>query len=805
MRSRFSIEAVIVTAAAALFAVVGGFLYFIVNDNASRAADEAFDRVLGAAALTIADTVAFENGAVTVDIPYAAFAILGTSRLNRIFYRVVAPDRTLVTGSPVLALDMPPATGPELRFAHGRMQGEAIRIAAVGRYRSDAVTGEAGWIEVLVAETREARDQLAGQLAVEATIPAALVAFFAFLLIWTGIRFAFSPLRSVERSLRARSSSDLTPIGGPVPREIEALVITLNEFMSRLGSTLEGLRRVTSDAAHQLRTPLAAIRAQSEIALEDTDPQETRRRLKRINDNAVNASMLASRWLTDATLLHNLKTRKTEPVDLARQVREAIGRLEAEGMFREQLAMLERDLPQEPVIVLADPVSLIEMIRNLIENAFVHAPGPAAVKLARDGPNARLEVFDSGPGIPPERREAVFERFERNTSARPGTGLGLAIARDVAEASGGRIELSDNGKRGLRVSVTLPVHESPASAAQGKRKRKRLRARGTPLALAFLAAAILAPLQDAAAQAADRRVVIASTISPERFAPVLDELARLFPEAELAYQQARSPEIAARVRARTGDEPGIVILPSPDIGVSLTNDGLAARLGLASVPSERHWRDELYAVAYDPAVFAFREQSAGNMAIPQSRLELAQLLEQASTPLLRRIGIVNVGIDSVSYSLAAQDSLRSPLYWRLARAFGAAQARIRDTSEELIAAIANGEIDIAYNVPLSAIVAYGTDRGVGYLRPQDYVAAVPWVAFAPKSQFRPVNREIIAVLTDESFRPTLSLAIGGLVSGSDPTQANVQTPDLGPELLVFLDSIKRGTFLDTWFQLVTSP
>ncbi|GGA62362.1 sensor histidine kinase N-terminal domain-containing protein [Pelagibacterium lentulum] len=806
MLSRFSIEGAIVTSAAALFTLLGIFLYFIINGNAVRAADEAFDRVLGAAALSIADTVAYEGNSVTVDIPYSAFAILGTSRLNRVFYRVVAPDRSHVTGSPVLALEMPPATGSELRFADGYFQDEPIRIAAIGRYRSDAATGEAGWIDVLVAETREARDQLAAQLAMEAAIPAATIAILAFVLIWIGIRFAFSPLRSVERSLRARSPADLTPIEGRVPREIDAFVVTLNEFMGRLGSTLDGLHRVTSDAAHQLRTPLTAIRAQSEIALEDTDPKETRRRLLRINANAVNASRLANRWLTDATLLHKLKTRRTEAVELGEQIREALTQIRAEGIYAKLLERLDLQIPETSVMVSADQVSIREMLRNLIENAFVHGAGPMAVKLSHDEHVARVEVSDFGPGISPLRHEAVFERFVRDTDKVPGTGLGLAIARDVAEANGGSIVLADNGGTGLVVTVTLPLRTALQLAprrrsASGGQKRSSRHLLSGLIALAMVLS--IAPYPEAKAQMPRDPIVIASTVSAERFAPIVEQLEILLPGIEIAYQPARSPEIAARVRARTGEEPDIVILPSPDMAVSLTNEGLAAPLNLPGIAADRHWRQELYILAHDPAIIAFNKQ-APYATIPQTRLELAQLLEQSPPPLFQRIGIVNVGIDSVSYTLAYQDSLRSPLYWRLARAFGAAQARIYDTSDDLIAAIEAGRIDIAYNVPYSVITSNPNLSSVGYLHPQDYAIAVPWVAFAPKSKFHPQSRDLIAALLGAQMQPAIAQAIGGIAMG--PGQpANIQSPDLGPELLVFSDTIKRGTFLDTWFHLVTSP
>mgnify|MGYP000645419082 CR=1 FL=1 len=456
-RAPGSIEWRLLGGAMLLLAGFGFVLFLAIRQNAQEAADEAFDRVLGAAALAIADTVEFENGAVTVDIPYSAFAILGTSRLNRVFYRVVAPDGSVVTGSPVLGLEIAHATGPELRLANSTFQNETVRIAAVGRFRSDATSGQAGWIDVMVGETREARIQLARELMLSAIAPLVILAVLAFGMIWFSIRKAFAPLHSLEDSLRRRTRSDLSPIAARVPREIRTLVQTLNTFMTRLDSTLEGLRRVTADAAHQLRTPLTALRMQAEIALDEDNPETLRHRLNRIHANAVNASILANKLLADATLLHNLKARQSEVLDLGDALCGVIARLRVEGRFSERLEALQTDLPARPVPVDAEPTSLGEMLRNVIENALIHGAGETLVTLRREGARAVLTVRDRGPGIPEHLRDAVFERFSRATDSVPGSGLGLAIARDVVEALEGTITLQAAAGGGTEVVIVLPL------------------------------------------------------------------------------------------------------------------------------------------------------------------------------------------------------------------------------------------------------------------------------------------------------------------------------------------------------------
>lgn len=455
--ARLSIERRLLITTACLFLIIGSVIALTVRSYAKQAADEAFDRVLTASALAIADTVGIEEGAVTVDIPYSAFAILGTSRLNRVFYRVTAPDGSLVTGSPILGLDMPPVQDDALHLHDAVYRGDPVRIASVQRYRADTVTGAGGWIGVMVAETREARQELAGQLTFNGMLPAVAVALLAGGLILVSVRSAFSPLRLIESNLRARRPSDLSRIDREVPTEVSALVSALNEFMDRLGSVLDGVKRVTADAAHQLRTPLAAIQAQAEVGLEETQDPQMHRRLSRIHHNAREAGLLANMLLSDATTMHRLETQEREIVDFRDAVDNALQMLRAESAYSSLMSSLTLVKPETSVLVKAEPVVLREMVRNVIENAFIHAASPTVVQLEAVDGWATLQVMDRGPGIADAEKDKVFQRFARADAQRPGTGLGLAIAHDVVVAFGGTISVADRQGGGLTVEVILPV------------------------------------------------------------------------------------------------------------------------------------------------------------------------------------------------------------------------------------------------------------------------------------------------------------------------------------------------------------
>lgn len=455
--ARLSIERRLLISTVCLFLVIGSVLALTVRAYASRAADQAFDRVLTASALAIADTVGIEEGEVTVDIPYSAFAILGTSRLNRVFYKVTAPDGSLVTGSPILGLDVPAVRDRALHLYDALYRENPVRIASVQRYRADTVTGTGGWIGVMVAETREARQELAGELTVNGMLPAVAIALLSGGLILVSVRSAFSPLRLIESNLRARRPSDLSRIDKEVPVEVSALVSALNEFMDRLGSVLDGVKRVTADAAHQLRTPLAAIQAQAEVGLDEAEDPHLKRRLSRIYHNAREAGLLANMLLSDATTMHRLETQEREIIDFRKAAEDALQMLKAESAYTNLMQLLVLNIQESPVLIVAEHVACREMVRNIVENAFIHAPGPTRVQLSTRQGHAVLQVMDRGPGIPDASKKKVFQRFARAHERHPGTGLGLAIAKDVAVAFGGAISIADRAGGGLVVEVALPI------------------------------------------------------------------------------------------------------------------------------------------------------------------------------------------------------------------------------------------------------------------------------------------------------------------------------------------------------------
>ena len=193
------------------------------------------------------------------------------------------------------------------------------------------------------------------------------------------------------------------------------------------------------------------------MAQEEAEDQRIKRRLARIHHNAREAGLLANMLLSDATTMHRLETQEREIVDFGRAVEDALQMLRAESAYAAAMALLVLDRQEAPVRVVAEPVALREMVRNIVENAFIHAPGPTQMRLFVRAGQAVLHVMDRGPGIPESARGRMFQRFARADNRHPGTGLGLAIAKDVAVAFGGSISIADREGGGLVVEVGLPV------------------------------------------------------------------------------------------------------------------------------------------------------------------------------------------------------------------------------------------------------------------------------------------------------------------------------------------------------------
>ncbi|HTN61610.1 MAG TPA: sensor histidine kinase N-terminal domain-containing protein [Devosia sp.] len=466
----FSIRRRILALALLLLLAAAVVLIVFIRDYAQRASNQAFDRLLAASALSIAGAVQLERDAVIVEMPVASFAMF--SGQDRVFYVVEDPTGTPVTGYADLADDLPETQSAEPVFDDSTFHGEAVRVASIGRLVSSA--SATGWVTIRVAETRNEREALAAEILGNAIVPVIALTLLAVALVWYGVGRMFAPLRQLETQLRGRAPHDLSPLDIPVPIEVSHLVSALNGFMARLGTAVDRVTGLVAEAAHEVRTPLASLRAQAEIAMDEQDPVALRRRVSKIHLGAVQASQLVSQLLMDATISHRLDNQEADTTLFSAILDDVMQRLDPEQARRVQISV---DAEGADAEIRGDRIALREMLRNVVDNALVYSDGPVSISAGMDAARLQLSIADHGPGIPNAEKHLVQERFKRGggSTAKTGSGLGLAIVKRVVEAHGGTLALLDRAGGGLDVRIALPVVGHSAVnklLAEAERKRQ---------------------------------------------------------------------------------------------------------------------------------------------------------------------------------------------------------------------------------------------------------------------------------------------------------------------------------------------
>ncbi|KQQ81313.1 extracellular solute-binding protein [Aureimonas sp. Leaf324] len=808
-----SIRRRVLVAATLLLLLAALVLVAFIRDYAERASERAFDSLLGASALIIAGAVQLEEGEVTVELPLASFSMF--SGRDRIFYAVEAPDGTNVTGYPDLSEGLVPEDDSEPTFADAVYRGEPVRVASAGRLVSTA--SGTGWATVRVAETLSERRALAREIFQNALLPVVALLLLALVILWFGIGRAFRPLLSLERHLRARAPENLSPVDLPVPQEAVQLVGALNDFMGRLALARERLEALVAEAAHEVRTPLASLRLQAEVARGESDPEALRTQVARIHDEAVQASQLVSQLLMDATISHRLDTAPAGATPVGAVVTEVVRRLDPDTADRVRVSiapgMAEASLG-------ADRVVLREMLRNLVDNALTYSRGPVEIAVAaRADGSIGIDVADRGPGIAIDEREAVFQRFRRGgaSAGTNGSGLGLAIVRRAVEAQRGRIDLKDRPGGGLLVRLVLPRVDlrTGRPAARALASLALLAILWWPIATAG-AAEVVYPAPDGSGET---RLQILGATDTGLFAHLVRGFQARRPDVTVTYEEGETLAIFEAFASGARPPPDVMISSASDLQVKLVNDGFAQPLnlaGAANLPGWAQWRSELFGFSFEPAVIVYNPDILAENEVPRSHLDLAELLEKQAVRLAGKIATYDVARSGVGYMLAAQDQSVSSYFWRLASAFGRAGVRLSGASPAILDGVERGDLALGYNVLGSyAFARQAAGARIGIVVPDDYVLVVTRSMFVPVgAQRADLGEAFIEFALSDEGQSILAgpAALGAVVPGTQGSwtaeriaargRGAVQPVPLGPSLLVGLDRQRRARFLDTWMEIV---
>ena len=469
-------------------------------------ANKPFDRELGEMVRVLSKEVsvrATEGSPQAVfKLPVAASEILRTDETDEIYYQVLGLRGEYLSGDSALPVpgdeDRPPLG--EVRFRDDTVNNDSVRVAYMWVNVPERVPERAGTSAsadaplVQVAETLGKRSRLATEIIKGVILPQFVILPLAVLLVWLALARGIAPLNELQQRIRRRDSSDLSPIDATqAPEEVAPLVRAINDLLARLDQSVRSQKHFLADAAHQLKTPLAGLRTQAELAQRQidagqSDPQALKKSLQQIARSSQSAAHMVNQLLAMARAEDQQHASQRQVVNLARLATETVRDFVPRALEKRiDLGFEGPDTagsvgrhPQGPLVI-GHALLLRELIRNLVDNALQYTPagGTVTVRVIDDpfGQVVVLQVEDSGPGIPLAEREQVFQPFYRSLGTNvDGSGLGLAIVREIAEQHSAEVTLEDAN---LRYRPGLGEH---AGAPFGPGARFTLRLPAAPQA-----------------------------------------------------------------------------------------------------------------------------------------------------------------------------------------------------------------------------------------------------------------------------------------------------------------------------------
>lgn len=421
---------------------------------AQNIADKPFDRALEYNVQALAQLVVIKNGHAQFNLPQPARELLRADEADQIYYQVIGLRGELISGEK--DVPEPPDTlkaSPwEVKLRDEEIRGLPVRVAAIWIQSDIPGTRDA---LVQVAETREKRSVLATEIIKGVMLPQFVILPLAVLLVWLALVRGTRPLNQLEARIRARKSDDLSPLDETsVPQEVVPLVSSVNGLLTRLKDSMATQKRFLADAAHQLKTPLAGLRMQADLALrQNTSTEDLKLSLQQIGRSSIRATHTVNQLLALARAEGGGNVLAQQPCDLALLTRDVVQDAIPRAMDKRiDLGFEGAQVGDPGVMVQANPTLIKELIRNLVDNALNYTPstpehpGVITVRVLADpyGHALLLQVEDTGPGIPEVERELVMQPFYRvlgtNTD---GSGLGLAIVQEIAKKHGATLSVED--------------------------------------------------------------------------------------------------------------------------------------------------------------------------------------------------------------------------------------------------------------------------------------------------------------------------------------------------------------------------
>lgn len=448
---------------------------------AQSIAGKPFDRALEYNVQALAQLVTVSNQRAAFNLPQPAREILRADDSDHVYYQVLGSRGELLAGErdfPLPRDEERPGPG-ETRLRDDEMRGLDVRVAYTW-VKVDAPGVQPALVQV--AETREKRSVLATEIIKGVMLPQLAILPLAVLLVWLALVRGIKPLSELEERIRARKPDDLSPLDEKVvPLEVAPLVSSVNDLLTRLKSSITTQKRFLADAAHQLKTPLAGLRMQADLAQrEQFDEDQLKQSLKQIGRSSMRATHTVNQLLSLARAENSGKSLVRLPCDLAEIAIEAVHDTVPRALDKHIDLGYDGAQPGAPGVTLqGNPTLLKELIRNLLDNAVNYTPssprqpGVVTARVLADpfGRVLVLQVEDTGPGIPQGERELVFQPFYRALGTNvDGSGLGLPIVLEIARQHQAVIAIEDahpgHVPPGTRVIVRFDAAAAESRAAE---------------------------------------------------------------------------------------------------------------------------------------------------------------------------------------------------------------------------------------------------------------------------------------------------------------------------------------------------
>ncbi|MBA2653514.1 MAG: two-component sensor histidine kinase [Gammaproteobacteria bacterium] len=377
-----------------------------------------------------------------------------TPTYELIQFQVWDKNRNLVLSS---------STAPKQALSHGKPGFSTKWIEGQLWHVFTTVDKNSG-MRVDVAERSDFREELEGRVTQDSIFIMLITYPFLGLLIWIIVGRGLDSIKQVTNEIRQRAPSYLEPVDlEAVPTEIKPLIDELNKLFKRLREAFEREKRFAADAAHELRTPLAALRAQTQVALKAITETEMREALGKVLQGVDRSSHVVQQLLTLSRMVPQATIKEFEEVSIVKQARDVIADLAPAAL--EKNTEIELDAPEDGGTIMGYPTAVSILIRNLVDNAIRYTPMGSLIKvnIYSEKNNVILKVTDNGPGIPEELHNRVFERFFRILGNKTtGSGLGLGIVQQIVEIHDAEIILgSPQLGTGLEVTVVFMGHNMP--------------------------------------------------------------------------------------------------------------------------------------------------------------------------------------------------------------------------------------------------------------------------------------------------------------------------------------------------------